>query len=245
MALTLSGNGTITGLVAGGLPDATITGSDLAAGAAGSNLVNSTIPGNLTVTSGGQTFTVNDVNNYARFTKSGGSAQIGMFRSGNAAGGGYIGADEINCLDVRTATFDTRMTVSQAGRVSMPFQPHFRAHNANSASITIAANTPVQFTAVQNNIGSHYNGTSRFTAPVGGVYIFTLNLFGTGGSDRFGIAVNGTLLSNPYVLNTRDSADSGSFIIRLNASDYVEVMAQYGGSLIYGSHSGWMGYLLG
>ena len=38
MPMTLSGNGTITGLVAGGLPDATITGSDLAAGAAASNL---------------------------------------------------------------------------------------------------------------------------------------------------------------------------------------------------------------
>ena len=47
MALTLSGNGTITGLVAGGLPDATITGSDLASGAAASNLAGGTIPGAL------------------------------------------------------------------------------------------------------------------------------------------------------------------------------------------------------
>lgn len=38
MPLTLSGNGTISGLVAGGLPDGTITGSDLASGAATSNL---------------------------------------------------------------------------------------------------------------------------------------------------------------------------------------------------------------
>jgi hypothetical protein len=138
-----------------------------------------------------------------------------------------------------------RMRVDSAGRVTTLFQPYFRAHNVNSASIAIAAGTPVQFTAVQDNIGSHYNGTSRFTAPVAGVYIFTINLFGISGSDRFGIAINGSLVSNPYVLNTRDSADSGSFIIRLNASDYVEVMAQYGTSQIYGSHSGWMGYLLG
>jgi hypothetical protein len=35
MAMTLSGDGTITGLVAGGLPDATVTQSDLAAGVTG------------------------------------------------------------------------------------------------------------------------------------------------------------------------------------------------------------------
>ena len=35
MALTLDGNGTITGLVAGGLPDATIVQADLASGVAG------------------------------------------------------------------------------------------------------------------------------------------------------------------------------------------------------------------
>lgn len=33
MPMTFSGNGTITGLVAGGLPDATVTASDLASGA--------------------------------------------------------------------------------------------------------------------------------------------------------------------------------------------------------------------
>lgn len=45
MPLTLSGNGTITGLVAGGLPDGTITGSDLAASAAATNLAGTTVPG--------------------------------------------------------------------------------------------------------------------------------------------------------------------------------------------------------
>ena len=38
MTMTLSGDGTITGLVAGGLPDATITSDDLASGAAVSNI---------------------------------------------------------------------------------------------------------------------------------------------------------------------------------------------------------------
>lgn len=37
MPMTLSGDGTITGLAAGGLPDATVTAADLASGAARSN----------------------------------------------------------------------------------------------------------------------------------------------------------------------------------------------------------------
>jgi hypothetical protein len=41
MTMTLSGDGTITGLVAGGLPDATVTADDLAAGAALNNAPNS------------------------------------------------------------------------------------------------------------------------------------------------------------------------------------------------------------
>jgi hypothetical protein len=44
MPMTLSGNGTITGLVAGGLPDATITGSDIAPSTIqGSNIASSTL----------------------------------------------------------------------------------------------------------------------------------------------------------------------------------------------------------
>ena len=38
MTMTLSGDGTITGLVAGGLPNATVTADDLASGAAVSNI---------------------------------------------------------------------------------------------------------------------------------------------------------------------------------------------------------------
>jgi hypothetical protein len=99
---------------------------------------------------------------------------------------------------------------------------------------------------VQDNIGSHYNGTSRFTAPVNGVYIFTINIFGIDGGDRWGLLLNGAVVTNPYVTQVLSTgASSGSFIIRLNASDYVEMFAQFGGSQIFGTHSGWMGYLLG
>jgi hypothetical protein len=69
----------------------------------------------LNVVNGDVTFITNDANGYARFTQNSGSAQLGLFRSGTTVGGGYIGADGNNCLDVRTGTFDTRLTVTQAG----------------------------------------------------------------------------------------------------------------------------------
>ena len=52
MPMTINGSGTITGLVAGGLPDATVVGSDLAVGAAASNLAGTAIPGTVTFGNG-------------------------------------------------------------------------------------------------------------------------------------------------------------------------------------------------
>jgi len=57
MAMTLSGDGTITGLVAGGLPDATITQPDLATGVAGAGPAFSAYPSG-TFTVSASTFTV-------------------------------------------------------------------------------------------------------------------------------------------------------------------------------------------
>jgi hypothetical protein len=70
----------------------------------------------LHVVNGDVTFVTNDANGYARFTQNSGSAQLGLFRSGSGStGGGYIGADGTNCLDVRDAAFVTEMRVTQAG----------------------------------------------------------------------------------------------------------------------------------
>lgn len=80
MPMTLNGSGSITGLVAGGLPDGTITGSDLASGAAASNLAGSTVPGNVTLT--GDLFLGNDqaikASNYVRLLSSTSSSGVGL-----------------------------------------------------------------------------------------------------------------------------------------------------------------------
>jgi len=55
-----------------------------------------------------------DANNYARITVAGGSAQLGLFRSGSSVGGGYIGAD-VNKFRVYQDNFAERFAVELDG----------------------------------------------------------------------------------------------------------------------------------
>jgi len=60
------------------------------------------------------TFITNDSNSYPRITLASASAQLGLFRSGTAVGGMYIGADS-NGFRLMNASFSSQFTVSQSG----------------------------------------------------------------------------------------------------------------------------------
>jgi hypothetical protein len=76
--------------------------------------------GTIDITTAGSSFNMNDVNGYPRFSQSSGSAQIALFRTTTEVGGGYIGGDATNCLDVRDGTnLQTKMVVSQVGNVGI------------------------------------------------------------------------------------------------------------------------------
>jgi hypothetical protein len=125
-----------------------------------------TMTGNLTVNVGDVSFTTNDANGYSRFTQNSGSAQLGLFRAGSGStGGGYIGADGNNCLDVRDASFITEMRVTQAG--DLQFNSgygsvvtaygcrawvNFNGTGSNGAGQTIRASGNVT-SVVKNNTG--------------------------------------------------------------------------------------------
>ena len=64
------------------------------------------------------TFDTSDANSYPRITISGGSAQLGLFRSSSAVGGVYIGADS-GGFDIRNESFATLFQVSQSGNVQV------------------------------------------------------------------------------------------------------------------------------
>jgi len=68
-------------------------------------------------------------------------------------------------------SWTTAMTIDNAGIVTKPLQPAFRAyHNIGSQSVA-GGNTKIPITTVTLNAGNHYNAsTSTFTAPVTGNY---------------------------------------------------------------------------
>ena len=81
------------------------------------------------------TFVTKDGSGYARFTQQDGSVQVGLFRSGGNAGGGYIGADSATCFHVRDASFATKLYLKQNGHLGLgttaPASPfHVKADNA-------------------------------------------------------------------------------------------------------------------
>jgi len=73
----------------------------------------------LNVVDGASTIVSVDTHGYARFTQQNGSAQVGLFRSGGSAGGGYIGADSGTCFHVRDASFGTKLYLTQTGNLGI------------------------------------------------------------------------------------------------------------------------------
>ena len=152
----------------------------------------------------------------------------------------------------------TRMTIDDSGRVTMPYQPAFRAHTFTPTS---GVGTIV-YTVAAHNIGSHYNtSTGRFTAPVAGVYHFDFSvLMGAGSSTeyiRVLFSVNGagdtrngdTLTGGPGVFTDYDyHAVQMSHSFYLNANDTVEVKTENPDGQTYQSSGGYgsfSGYLIG
>ena len=69
----------------------------------------------LVVVDGHQTIDSSDANGYTRFTTNQGNAQIGLFRSGNSVGGGYIGGNSDASLMVMNSSFVEHMRLSSTG----------------------------------------------------------------------------------------------------------------------------------
>lgn len=194
-----------------------------------------TISGNLQINVGGVSFTSVDVNGYPRFTQSSGSAQLGLFRSGSGSvGGGYVGGDGDNCLDVRDSAFTTRLRVSQSGVVIKPNQPAFQAYGVGSG--TFASNSVHIYPSTRFNIGNHYNTSNgRFTAPVAGIYLFGWTQIGGSVNEtwRYRIRKNGVNVGDVHLRldTTATGGEYGTngvytFPINLAALEYVEIFFQ-------------------
>ena len=87
----------------------------------------------------------------------------------------YIGVNNDDLLFGTGSSGLERVRLDSSGRVTMPYQPSFQAFSSSNTPIGSGTNV-LPFNATNFNVGSHYNtSTYRFTAPVAGKYLFTVN----------------------------------------------------------------------
>lgn len=141
-----------------------------------------------------------------------------------------------------------RMRIDTNGVVSMSNQPYFYAERSSSLTVNPSNQTEaIVYDSVTRNIGNCYNGsTGLFTAPVSGIYAFTVSVYGFTFSQLWAIQ-NGTRTTSFYLGSTTNNA--GSFTKYLNANDTLGVHAYDGASsgtiLVNQHHTYFEGGLIG
>jgi len=135
------------------------------------------------------------------------------------SGGVVIGEDATDTYitqrgnkNIKLATQDlARINIDGSGRVTKPYQPSFQAYGASQWQTVTSGNTQViALNVAHSNIGSHYDtSTYRFTAPVAGQYLFSINCY--------------------CRLETHDDDSNHAYVfLRKNGATYINAIAIYG-----------------
>jgi len=149
--------------------------------------------------------------------------------------------------------------ITEHGYVVNPNRPLFQAY-ANESGTGLDnkySGEEGQFNGVASNVGNHYDGSKRFTAPIAGYYQFHCSLM-SGSANGYGIFkfyVNGSIWqgSNSHSFQlynyttANDKTVTGSLIINLSAGDYVSIYIHATHDHFYwgGTYSFFGGYLIG
>ena len=147
-----------------------------------------------------------------------------------------------------------RMRIDSAGRVTMPYQPAFMSYNPVTSNTTYNAGDFISadMTATLFNVGNcHSSSTGRFTAPVNGSYVFSMNLFNNTTSDnrRIRLYKNGVGITGGWGQGQFSAGGQAacSTVVYLSAGDYIELGCVYDSTTLYQdvNHSTFSGYLIG
>jgi hypothetical protein len=145
------------------------------------------------------------------------------------------------------------------GNVFKPLQTSFFAYKSGAnQTVSTTSATKITYESTSWNLGNGYNtSTSRFTAPVSGIYFFVVNYNPyqiDSGFNRLSIQKNGTQFligAMNYPDNSGDHTYSVSFFQNLSTNDYIEIYTQTNSDSSYGLSGGtevwnnFAGYLLG
>ena len=145
--------------------------------------------------------------------------------------------------------------INESGWIQQPNIPAFSAYGRRTAdggagNGTYAGGSTVLFNeAVRYNIGNCYDlSTSVFTAPIDGIYFFSVSCFNNSSGTKRVALINS---SNERVLGQGQASSGNDFRISgttyLYAGDYVYVISSYADTIIYhaAGHNEFNGYLIG
>jgi hypothetical protein len=147
-----------------------------------------------------------------------------------------------------------RMRISSAGIITAPSQVSFKAYMAGANPyLSKSTNNTIPYNAEEYDTqGNFSTSTYRFTAPVAGKYLFTVNLNVFGLDDtaylNLTLYINSSSTRYLYILanlptgNTGDTSISGSDILSLAAGDTVAVRVYTDGTGTFGMSAGGLSY---
>ena len=151
-----------------------------------------------------------------------------------------------------------RMRISNTGLVTKPYQTYFNVRASTNQAVN--ADAKISYDTIVCSVGGNFNtSTSRFTAPVAGVYLFTLSASVTSGGihsyHALYIRVNNTSSSDinfrfrgaSNSCNTQWFGITGTAQLNLAANDYVEIFGYTDTTImtLQSSETRWQGYLQG
>ena len=233
------------------------------------NTTGDTMTGSLTGTSAGFTGDVNIGNNAS-------SNPLSKLRLGGTQYGAADirptdeGGHKVGMAFYTDGTGDTtidpvlRMTIDSSGIVTKPNQPCFHAYPSTTTTVLNTTNATwekLPFDTTAWDVGNNFNTTNkRFTAPVTGMYLMNwMFQIENANSVTWMYAyplVNGSTNQNrskgvvfaDFRVFENYHTESGSWIMKLSANDYVEmhsIMSASGSTKNFKEESFWSGYLLG
>ena len=135
-----------------------------------------------------------------------------------------------------------RLKISQEGYITKPNQPSFHASRRGG---DVSGNNYVVFDQVFHNNGGHYdNNNGRFTAPVTGVYFFSVYHY-TGGTPHSALAlrINGSQYGEYH---WDDTGGCATWVAPMTAGQYAQIYTvsyTFRGTSDY--HNGFNGFLIG
>jgi len=174
---------------------------------------------------------------------------MGTTSNNNAGGVRYF--TDTNKLTLR-ANDEDRLLIDSAGIVTKPYQPAF--HAMSGAEINTTSSTGaiiVEFSSALVNTGGNYSTTNdRFTAPVAGVYKFSVGFMSMDDrQNRFGFFKNGSIQGDVgYVVGQNYQRTSYELCVTLAVNDYVDFRTNVNAGsegCLHQNYRYFTGYLIG